>query len=121
MESKELGIEDLVFSNNNGNIQAGNFMIKNSFLEQNLAPMRTQNKHKSLSGGSVSSLFKDLAVPAGLLYLQQTMVPRNYHEKHPEMIESSIFDKLIGLSKDKPERKLTKKVKNKKNRKTRKL
>ena len=115
---KELGTNDLVFYNDKGKIKAGGFMIKNTLLEQGIPAIVTNNKN--MTGGSVSSLFKDLAVPAGLLYLQQKIPSNHYHEKHPEMIESSIYDKLLGLAEDKPERKLTKKSKKQKTRKTRK-
>ena len=120
LENDTLGIKDLVFSSDkNGNINAGGFMIENSFLKKGIPPMVTTNKN-NMEGGSVSSLFKDLAVPAGLLYIQQTMAPRHYHEKHHEMMECGIFDKLLGLAKDKPERKLTKKTKKQKGKNTRK-
>ena len=115
----ELGFNDLVISKKNGKFQAGGFMIKNTFLEQGGAPMITLNKN-NMSGGSITGIFKDLAVPAGLLYLQQNTAERFYHNKNPEMMESSIFDKLLELSQDKSERKLTKKSKKQKTRKTRK-
>ena len=116
---KELGIDDLVFSKNDGKIQAGGFMIKNSLLEEGVPALKIQN-NKNMSGGSVSSLFKDLAVPAGLLYLQQNMAQKHYHEKHPEMINSGIYDKLLKLAEDKPVKKYTKKSKKTKSRNTRK-
>jgi len=116
---KELCTNDLVFSEDKkGNIQAGGYMIKSTLLEQGIPAIITNNKN--MTGGSVSSLFKDLAVPAGLLYLQQKIPTNPYHEKHPEMMESSIYDKLLGLAGDKQERKLTKKSKKSKPRKTRK-
>ena len=116
---KELCTNDLVFYNDKGKIKAGGFMIKNTLLEQRLPAMGINNK-KNITGGSVSSLFNDLAIPAGLLYLQQNMTTNHYHEKHPEMMDNSIYDKLLGLAEDKQERKLTKKSKKSKPRKTRK-
>ena len=117
--AKELGIDDLVFSKNDGKIQAGGFIIQNSLLEKGIPAITVQN-NKNMSGGSVSSLFKDLAVPAGFLYLQQNMAQKFYHEKHPEMINNGIYDKLFKLAQDKPIKKYTKKNKKTKSKNTRK-
>ena len=66
-----LGPSDLVFYQEGGNIMSGGFLINNIFLGGNQPVLKTINSSKTQSGGSVSSIFKDLAVPAGLFYLQQ--------------------------------------------------
>ena len=57
------------------------------------------------AGGSVVSIFKDLAVPAGLLYLQQNHdgVSNDYvEEKSQEPMSQSLFDKLYELAEASP-------------------
>lgn len=59
----------------------------------------------SQKGGSVISMFKDLAVPAGLLYLQQTTTSNYDEEKSNEPISQSLYDKLFELAEAKPKAK----------------
>ena len=52
------------------------------------------------AGGSVSSVFSDLAVPAGLLYMQRSVAARHKHEKTNEMIPEGLYDKLFSLAQE---------------------
>ena len=118
MSDNELGIEDLVICKNNGQIHAGGFQINNSLLGEGFAPMQTTNK--PMKGGSVSSAFNDLAIPAGLLYLQRSMTAHKYHEKHSEVIDDNLFDKLFNLAQETSSKKFTRKNNNSGTRKTKK-
>lgn len=53
-------------------------------------------------GGSVISMFKDLAVPAGLLYLQQAESNNYVEDKLDEPISQNLYDKLFYLAEAKP-------------------
>ena len=118
MFDNELTPRDLVICKNNGQIYAGGFQLNNSLLGEGLSPMQTTNK--PMVGGSVSSALNDLAVPAGLLYLQRSMTAHKYHEKHSEVIDKNLFDKLFDLAQEVPNKKQTKKKLNSNTRKTRK-
>ena len=83
----------------------------NSFFMKNGKPILTtfnedsndKDQMKGQEGGKVSTPFENLAVPAGLFYINQK-VPTNknkkkdeyYYKKH-ESISDDIMDKLFGL------------------------
>ena len=92
-----------------GEIHAGGYLINSDLLKNGGAPMQTINNNTLSKGGSVSSALKDLAVPVGLLYLQQTMSGKKYQNKHSEVISDNLFDKLFNLAQVKSKQKLTKK------------
>jgi hypothetical protein len=97
---------DLVYiKENKGNksiITAGAYTIDSCLMNNNCSPIRTFNTSNKQIGGNVSSLFQDLAVPAGLLYLQQNLLKKNNITKNNEndYISNSLFDKLIALADD---------------------
>jgi len=125
------GTEDLVFNKQDGKIMSGGFLINNIFLNGNEPALKTNNlsTDKSFVGGSASSIFKDLAVPAGLLYLQQKS-PQHYRQTsqlgESDVVEDSLYDKLLKLSepdnnkkkKQSKKNKMIKKNKTKRNKKT---
>lgn len=128
MENKfqsHFGTEDLVFNKQDGKIMSGGFLVNNIFLNGNEPALKTNNfaTDKSFVGGSASSIFKDLAVPAGLLYLQQK-TPSHYRDTSQlgenDVVEDSLYDKLLKLAEpDNNKRKRqTKKGKLTKNNKT---
>ena len=114
--------DDLVFYQEGGNIMSGGFSINNMFLSGNQPALKTMNSSKFQEGGSISSIFKDLAVPAGLFHLQQNptkhFLPSTFGSN--EVIEDTLYDKLLKLMEpdNDKRKKQTKKVKNSKNNKT---
>jgi hypothetical protein len=114
--------DDLVFYQEGGNIMSGGFSINNMFLSGNQPVLKTMNSSKFQEGGSISSIFKDLAVPAGLFHLQQNptkhFLPSTFGSN--EVIEDTLYDKLLKLMEpdNDKRKKQTKKVKNSKNNKT---
>jgi hypothetical protein len=90
----------------------GGFKIESFFLDNNVSPMTTFNipstntnsntKSNTITGGKVSSPFENLAVPAGLFYINQK-VPKNKdankeeHYKQHTMAPDDLMDKLFGL------------------------
>ena len=104
----EFGVNDFVYCQSGGEIHAGGYLINSNLLKNGRAPMQTINNN-TIKGGSVSSALKDLAVPTGLLYLQQTMSGKKFQDKHSEVISDNLFDKLFNLAQVKPKQKLTKK------------
>jgi len=98
-------------------IVGGGYKINSFFLQSGLPAMTTLNSQEQ-TGGKVSSPFENLAVPAGLFYINQR-VPKNdlykpdHHYKEHEMLSDDMIDKLFGLVE-------ADNKKNKKNRKTKK-
>ena len=104
----EFGVNDFVYCQSGGEIHAGGYLINSNLLKNGGAPMQTINNN-TIKGGSISSALKDLAVPTGLLYLQQTMSGKKFQDKHSEVVSDNLFDKLFNLAQVKPKQKLTKK------------
>ena len=87
-------------------------------MNSGASPIVTMNGN-SQKGGNVSDIFNNLAVPAGLLYMQQSIsssFPSN--NKEDEVITDTLYDRLLGLATgdDKSEKKRqTRRKKNKNN------
>ena len=95
--------DDLVFNTDkNGNITAGGFSVDSCLLKSGVSPITTINSG-SKKGGSVSSIFNNLAVPAGLLYMQQSLATSYSSGNGDEIISDTLYDKLLNLATDKPE------------------
>ena len=106
---------------------SGGYKIKSFFMQGGISPLTTLN-NENQQGGKVSSPFENLAVPAGLFYINQR-VPKNdndkqehYYKKH-EMVSDDIMDKLFGLvqANKKQQRKTRKNINRQDKRKSRKV
>lgn len=103
---------------------SGGYKVNSLFLQNGISPLTTLNNEKQ-TGGKVSSPFENLAVPAGLFYINQR-VPKDdiekekeehYYKKH-EMMPDDIMDKLFGLVEaNKKQHRKTRKNVNKQNNK----
>ncbi len=114
----EITADDLVMTREGKNVMSGGYKIDNLFLQNNISPFKTDNSDNQ-EGGNISSMFSNLAVPAGLLLLQQKTNKKTftnmYNKDSSEVIDSSLYDKLLGIASGKKE----KKVKKERKRKTR--
>ena len=68
-----LGADDMVFYKEGDKIMSGGFLVDSIMLQRGGAPMQTlqnddNNDNDDSEINSMSSVFKDMAVPAGLLY-----------------------------------------------------
>ena len=125
--------DDFVFETDNvGNLTAGGYKI-NSKLFNNQMAMKTVNYKTggataaTIGAGTisdvdknikVSSLFSNLAVPAGLLVLTNNPFNTHMNSKCEGKIDDTLYDKLLSLTNDKTvtnilKRKFTKKHGNK--------
>jgi hypothetical protein len=89
-------------------IIGGGYIINSFFLQDDIPAMTTLNDQQQDGGkpagtAKVSSPFENLAVPAGLFYINQKIPKNNVSledekqiKKH-EMISDDIMDKLFGL------------------------
>ena len=112
----EITSEDLVITKEGKNVMSGGYKIDNLFLENDISPLTTDNS-KNQEGGNISSMFSNLAVPAGLLLLQQKINKKTfsnmYNKDSSEVIDSNLYDKLLGIASGKKEKKVKKERKKK--------
>lgn len=105
---------ELVFYTDKGNIQSGGYKIDNILMNNDMPAMVTKNSGKKYKNDSenVSDVFKDLAIPAGLLYLQQPPVTK-YPQKNSgdEVVEDSLYNRLLKMASEESERNINKKHK----------
>lgn len=109
MTSCELTPSDLTFYKKDGLIQAGGFTI-NSCLMNNHLPLISKGgakKNKNVNiveHDKVSESYDQLAVPAGLLYIHESIMPSTSKTPQIEMCEMSktipddLFDRLVELA-----------------------
>lgn len=97
--------DDLVFYKNSaGDIMSGGYNVESHMLQKGISPMQTFNL--SQNGGKddkVSSVFENLAIPAGLYYITQPVSKKhkytdqqNYNKEHVPLSDD-IFDKLFEM------------------------
>ena len=91
------GLDDLIITKNSSDETiCGGFKVNNILLNtDNPAIVTVNSKKKPLN--KVSSLFDDLAVPAGLLFIQDKLTPR-YSEKTEKIIDNTLYDRLFNLA-----------------------
>jgi hypothetical protein len=117
-----LGNNDFVFMqrvglNGEKEFIGGGYKVNSFFLNNGESPMTTINNN-SQEGGKVSSPFENLAVPAGVFYINQritkTNTDNNHKYKNHQMLPDEIMDKLVNLVEvdKKRKRKSRKQIKN---------
>jgi hypothetical protein len=103
---------DFVFTtrideNGKTEVVGGGYKINSFFLQGGIPVLKTFNSENidlDQNGGKVSTPFENLAVPAGLFYINQRVTKVNdndkkgehYYKSH-ETISDDMFDKLFGL------------------------
>jgi len=94
------GDEFILTKDENGNFISGGYRIQSNFLDNGDSPMKTYNTNDQM-GGKVSSSFENLAVPAGLFYVNMRVPKKHekkkhFYEKHTTAPDE-LMDKLFGL------------------------
>ena len=94
----------------------GGYTVESFLLEKDISPMSTLNSDLKQNGGKVSSPFENLAVPAGLFFINQKIPKKTHNEndnnlyKNHETISDDVMEKLFGLANnDTKKRKATRK------------
>lgn len=119
--------DELIFYKENDQIKSGGYSVKSTLLNNNISPMTTMNSLILGGGEKVSDAFDNLAVPAGLFFINQK-VPKGKNDEKFEphkVIPDDLYDKLFDLIKfdnknNKKQRKTKKRLYIMKNKKTRK-
>ena len=133
-----LGADDLLFyqeqCGGNNIIMSGGYSVDSFLLKQGLSPMQTfgaleggQSGGKQSDGNKPSSIFENLAVPAGLFFSNQKPTQDNYGNKTKymdhKMLPDNIFDefiKMIEIDKHKKRQRKTRRQEDIPNKRTRK-
>jgi hypothetical protein len=96
--------EDLIFHHDNdtGKIISGGYNINSILLKEGISPMatfNTQNGGKVLDNNNISTLFDNLAVPAGLFYYDQKagFKDNSIEYNKSDYISEDLHDKLFKL------------------------
>ena len=93
----------------------GGYKVESFLLENGISPMNVLNNDNKQNGGKVSSPFENLAVPAGLFFINQKIPKQMYNDtnnvyKNHETISDDVMDQLFGLANnDNKKRKATRK------------
>ena len=99
------GVGDLVYTNNNGQINAAGFKINSHLMSGGESALHVVSDTSQAGGGimgaaAVSDMFKGLAVPAGLLYLQQNFGKKYPTKSNRETLEPGLFERLLDFASD---------------------
>jgi hypothetical protein len=116
-----LTANDLVLQKKGGRIISGGYTVNSILMQNNIPAIQTLNhpNHKNITGGNlkkgtkgikngkiathshkVNHMFNNLAVPAGLLLLQQntnTNIPLYDTKNTNEAINNKLYDSLLKL------------------------
>lgn len=104
MTTSELRPDELLFYKEGDNIMSGGYSINSLFLNDGISPMKTLNslENDQTGGKKVSSIFDNLAVPAGLFLINQksftgmsNLTTNKY--KNSEMLPDNIFDEFMKM------------------------
>ena len=109
--------EDLIFYKENDKIMSGGYLINSILLNQGLPAMTTLNQNyyggQRDAESKVSSIFENLAVPAGLFYMNtKTEIIKNQpfdDEIQHVPLTDDLHDQLFALIEMKPIKKNTRK------------
>ena len=100
--TSELRPDELLFYKKDDNIMSGGYSINSIFLNDGISPMKTLNslENDQTGGKKVSSIFDNLAVPAGLFLINQksfTGISNLTTNKNSEMLPDNIFDEFMKM------------------------
>tara|TARA_Y100000816_G_C25994767_1_gene519652 strand:- start:271 stop:645 length:375 start_codon:yes stop_codon:yes gene_type:complete len=102
---------DLVFYEKNDQLFGGGYKLESELLKSSI---KDKSKNLNLSGGNLLNSLKDLAVPVGLLYVQNKAKQNVYkYDNKDEIIDDTIFDELLNMMK--PEERKQYSIKTRKN------
>lgn len=85
----------VVYKNDKKQIMSGGYEIKSLVLNQNISAVQS-DADDNFVGGSVSSMFNNFAIPAGLLTIREINKTTHYDTTyHDEMYNDSLYDRLL--------------------------
>jgi len=118
LDTDELVLRTTLDDQGNTKFIGGGFNINSYFLNDRISAITTFNNNEQ-NNDTVASLFQNLAVPAGLFYINQK-IPKNnisneeYYYKQHTTASDDMIDKLLSLVEtNKKQKRKTKKLTNK--------
>jgi hypothetical protein len=118
LDADELVLRTTLDDQGNTKFIGGGFNINSYFLNDRISAITTFNNDEQ-NNDTVASLFDNLAVPAGLFYINQK-IPKNnisneeYYYKQHNTASDDMIDKLFSLVEtNKKQKRKTKKLTNK--------
>jgi len=92
---------ELVFNKSGGKIHSAGFTVDSILLQKGEPALITRNLGNQRGGGSVADLFKDLAVPAGLVYFTRKQfggdVQQSKIQNDDTVVSDDIHEKLLKM------------------------
>ena len=108
-KSKDLYMndDDMIYTNKNDEIYTGGYRFNNEFINKETGPFTVLQQ-----GGSYENIFgnmlQNLAVPTGLLFLQQNLNSNTNIEKSLHSAKNDLYDSLVDMMGIKEKTKSTK-------------
>ena len=96
--------DDFLFYKAGDVIMSGGYSIDSLLLKEGISPMQTfnslENGNNQMGGNKASNIFENLAVPAGLLYINKKNIG-SYSSlsdyKETKMLPDNIFDEFMNM------------------------
>ena len=100
----EFTADDFLFYKAGDVIMSGGYSIDSLLLKEGISPMQTfnslENGNNQMGGNKASNIFENLAVPAGLLYINKKNIG-SYSSlsdyKETKMLPDNIFDEFMSM------------------------
>ena len=93
--------DELVFNKSDGKIHSAGFTVNSILLQKGEPALITRNLGAQSGGGSVADLFKDLAVPAGLVSFTRKQfggdVQQSKIQNDDTVVSDDIHEKLLKM------------------------
>jgi hypothetical protein len=124
MTELNMNCDEMVYNNIGGKITAGGYSVNSLLLDKGLSPLYEGGKKQGSEHVKVSDRFKNLAVPAGLLYINDSISKEKIiynDDKDNNVVNEDLYDnllKLTNVSNIENNKRFTKSKKGKKNKKS---
>ena len=98
--SESLNDEDMVYNMTDGKIMAGGYSVNSLLLNEGLPALYEGGGHKAGTHTKVSDRFKHLAVPAGLLYINESVsaTATKPDTNESAVINDKLYEQLLHLA-----------------------
>jgi len=134
ISNQYLNDKEFVYTRDNtGNVKSAGYTINSELMKAGMPVMESKSSHNNSNtnhsqlGGKISERFKDLAIPVGLLLMQQKQINHYTQSNKDEVIDDTLYNKLLSLASENDKQPNVNKrktkhtnIKNKSNKKTKK-
>lgn len=92
--------DEFIFNKSDGKIQSAGFTVNSILLQKGEPALYTRNLGTQIGGGSVADLFKDLAVPAGLVSFTRKQMggeDTSRIQNEDAVVSDDVYEKLLKM------------------------